>query len=100
MQENSVGELARMTETHEGKRALAVEIALEAGVLAYCGSHDSVFRGRKAIEHAYRLAQTEYSHLHGVFRSQDEMQEIIREVIQDHDATECPHCLKLRDESV
>lgn len=95
-----MGELARMTETHEGKRALAVEIALEAGALAYCGSHDSVFRGRKAIENAYRVAQTAFSHVHCVFRNQDEMQEIIREVIQDHTASECPHCVKARDESV
>lgn len=93
-------EPVRMTETHEGKRALAVEIALEAGVLAYCGSHDSVFRGSKTIEHAYRVAQTGFSHLHAVFRSEDEMREIIREVIQDHDTRECPECLKIRDESV
>jgi hypothetical protein len=89
-----------MTETHEGKRALAVEMALEAGALAYCGLHDSVFRGRKAVENAYQIAQTDFSHVHCVFRSRDEMQEIIREVILDHDASECPHCLELRDESV
>lgn len=93
-------ELAGMTETHEGKRALAVEMALEAGALAYCGSHDSVFRGPKTIEQAYRVAQTDFSHVHGVFRSQDEMQEIIREVIQDHTAGECPHCRKACDETV
>lgn len=99
-EENGVGELARMTETHEGKRALAVEMALEAGALAYCGSHDSVFRGGKTVEHAYRTAQTDFSHVHCVFRSRDEMQEIIREVIEDHTASECPHCLKARDETV
>jgi hypothetical protein len=99
-EENGVGELARMTETHEGKRALAVEMALEAGALAYCGSHDSVFRGGKTLEHVYRTAQTDFSHVHCVFRSQDEMREIIREVILDHDAGECPDCRKLRNESV
>jgi hypothetical protein len=93
-------EPVRMTETHEGKRALAVEIALEAGVLAYCGCHDSVFRGSKAVENACRLAQTEFSYLHGVFRSPDELREIITEVIQDHDADECPACRKIRNESV
>ncbi len=92
-------ELVRMTETHEGKRALAVEIALEAGVLAYCGSHDSVFRGPRTIEHAYRVARTEFSNLHAVFMSEDELQEIIREVIQDHDTKECPECRKTRNES-
>jgi hypothetical protein len=91
-----MGQLQPMSETHEGKRALALEIAIDARVLTHCGFHDCVYSGGKAIEAAYELAQAQYREFHNVFRSQSELYDTIKEVVDDHSAAECPHCAAIR----
>lgn len=96
-----MGGAKRMMEDHEAKLQVAMGIAIQAGVLEQCEFHeDCVFEGSGDLEAAYRLGNSQYSagELEGTFESRHEMTDLIKEVIEDHPAEECPSCAKIRDE--
>ncbi len=96
-----MGGAKRMMEENEAKRGIALQIALEAGVLEQCEFHDDcIYEGGEEIESAYKLANHKVSHgeLEGVFENRREMTDIIKDVVEDHAAEECYACAKNRDE--
>jgi hypothetical protein len=79
---------------HEGKLNVALEIAIVAGVLQRCDSHDDfVFQGNNDIEDAYQVGNARFTagNLRGTFESRREMTDLIKEVVNDHPAGECPY---------
>jgi len=87
----------QMMEDYENKREVALRIAIEAGVLEQCEDHDEcVFEGGEEIKQAYILANSKYSagEIEGVFVDRPEMTNIIKEVVEDHPASDCPLCDK------
>lgn len=83
-----------MASEHESKLAVALEIALDAGVLDRCVIHDVVFEGDGDIEHAFELggARMATGALGQNFDSRDDLNEFIAEVVSDHRGEECMHC--------
>ena len=74
-----MGGAKRMMEENESKRAVALEIALEAGVLEQCEFHeDCIFEGGEEIEAAYKLGNSKMSKgdLGDVFESRREMTDL------------------------
>ncbi|MYM69243.1 hypothetical protein GTP45_20715 [Pseudoduganella sp. FT55W] len=92
-----MGGAKRMMEEEESKRQVALGIAIEAGVLEQCPSHDDcVYLGGEEIESAYKLANYKVSHgeLADVFDDRREMTDIIKAVVDDNSADECYACTK------
>lgn len=91
-----------MMEEAEAKCGIALQIALEAGVLTQCEFHeDYIYEGGEEIESAYKLANHKFSHgeIEGVFSNRREMTDTIKDVVEDHNtADECYACAKNRDE--
>ncbi|MEN3111145.1 hypothetical protein ACFONG_04715 [Uliginosibacterium paludis] len=90
-----------MMEDDEEKRGIAIQIALEAGVLEQCEFHeDCLFEGGEEIEAAYKLGNFKISNgeYGDVFESRREMTDLIKEVVQDNSAEECYSCAKNRDD--
>lgn len=86
---------------HEHKRNIAIEIAVEAGVLERCEYHnDAVFRGTEEITEAYKLGNIRFTEgeVSNKFNGRREMTDIIKEVVEEDPADECPFCAKIRDE--
>ncbi len=96
-----MGGTKRMMEDHEQQCGAAIGIALQAGVLERCKFHDdAVFEGAADITEAYKLGNAKFSkgELEGIFDDRKEMTDVIKEVVEDHPAEECPFCAKVRDE--
>lgn len=95
-----MGAVKRMHEEHEALRSLALDIAIEAGVLTSCKYHDdAIFEGRNDITEAYRLANTKATkgELNGSSDSRRKMTDAIKEVVENCAIEECPYCAKIRD---
>ena len=91
-----------MKSEYERKLAVALEIALDAGVLERCMIHDVVFEGVGDIQHAFDLGAARLSTgaLGQHFDSQDDMNEFIAEVVADHRSEECRSCREQQTEQV
>lgn len=91
-----------MKSEYERKLAVALEIALDAGVLERCMIHDVVFEGVGDIQHAFDLGATRLSTgaLGQHFDSQDDLNEFIAEVVADHRSEECRSCGEQQKEQV
>lgn len=81
----------------EWKRDVATNIAIEAGALERCDNCDStVFQGSGDAEEACDLGSTKFENgeLDGIFESEDEMLNAIRETVEsgDHAAERCFDC--------
>ncbi len=96
-----MGENKRLMEKEDEKRNIAIQIALEAGVLESCKVHnDFNYDTGKDIQHAYKLANANYTNDHyiDVFNDRKEMTDSIKEVVEEHLPVECPYCAKFRKE--
>ncbi|MDD5336609.1 MAG: hypothetical protein PHS32_22965 [Rhodoferax sp.] len=89
----------RMFEDHEAKRGIAIQIAIEAGVLEQCEFHDIAYEGNEEIESAYKLGNGKFSRgeFRDTFESRREMTDYIKNVVEDHPAEECPSCAHMRE---
>ncbi|MCH8029595.1 MAG: hypothetical protein IH874_06665 [Candidatus Dadabacteria bacterium] len=93
-----MGGVKRLMEEQEGKQNVAIQIALEAGVLKSCEYHeDFIFDTGKDILNAYMLANAKYTEDHyiDVFNNRKEMTDFIKDVVEEHLPVECPFCAKL-----
>lgn len=95
-----MGGAKRMMDQNEAQRDVAIGIALECGALRSCEIHETVYEGSRDFEAAYKLGNTKFTadKLEGVFKTRRKMTDVIKEVIEDHPAEECPSCAKIRDE--
>ena len=96
-----MGLAKRELEEHEAKCQVALGIAIEAGVLESCEYHDdTLLEGSSDIEEAYKLGNSKWSkgELSGIFESRREMTDIIKSVVEERWAGECPSCAKWRDD--
>jgi hypothetical protein len=87
----------RQMERNEEKRAAALGIALEAGVLQSCAIHeDTIIGGSDEVEEAYDLGDDKFADgsLKDVFDSPDEMKEYIKAVVEENADGECGQCSK------
>lgn len=88
----------RKTEETCNKRQLALNIALEAGALTRCKRHpECVFEGDKPDATAYQLAQRRFvkDGLSEIFRDEQELIDLIRQIIDENPGEECSRCLAL-----
>jgi hypothetical protein len=88
-----------MEEEIEAKRDMAVEIAIEAGVIKRCEIHEDVILEDGAdIEDAYRLGNYKFTNgeLADTFRDRREMTDTIKEMVEWHGygADECALCMR------
>ncbi len=83
---------------YDSKLAVALEIALDAGVLDRCVMHDAVFEGDGDLQHAFDLggARLATGALGQNFDGRDDLNEFIAEVVADHRGEECARCRELR----
>ncbi len=91
-----MGGAKRMLEEEEGRRQRAIGIALEAGVLEQCDSHDEILlSGDAEIEEAYRLGNSKFSagELEGVFETRRQMTDMIKDVVEENGMDKCQICL-------
>jgi ea8.5-like protein len=87
----------RQMEQNENKQAVALGIAIEAGVLGSCAIHeDTTIDGSGEVEDAYELGSTKFADgsLKDVFDSEDEMKEYIKAVVEENADAECGQCSK------
>ncbi len=92
-----MGLVKRQMERNEEKRAAALGIALEAGVLQSCAIHeDTIIGGSGEVEEAYDLGDDKFADgsLKDVFDSPDEMKEYIKAVVEENADGECGQCSK------
>lgn len=90
-----MGGAKRCMEEEEDQRGVALGIAIKAGVLKECEFHaGSVFEGGEPIESAYKLGNAQYSvdEFGGLFGSRREMTDVIKNVVDDNLADQCPSC--------
>jgi hypothetical protein len=88
-----------MEEEIEAKHDMAVEIAIEVGVLKRCKIHeDVILEGGADIEDAYRLGNYKFTNgeLEDAFRDRREMTDTIKEMVEmrGYGADECALCMK------
>ena len=96
-----MGQAKKHMEEMEGKRNLAISIAVEAGALEECEFHSGTFtEGSSDIENAYKLGNLKITsgELEGAFDSRREMTDLIKEVVDEHSGGECYSCARHRDE--
>lgn len=96
-----MGLAKREFEEYEEKRQVAINIAVEAGVLEPCQFHDdTLLEGGSDIEDAYKLGNFKWSkgELSNAFESRREMTDIIKSVVEEHWAGECPSCRRWRED--
>jgi len=84
-----MGVAKRIIEEHEASRETAIGIALEAGVLKECENHGEVFEGYEDIGEAYKFCDNKFPN-----DDNSKMKDIIKEVVEDHCASECQLCAK------
>lgn len=90
----------RMIEEREQQHSVAVEIAIEAGVLARCEYHDEVYDTLSGDNTpAYKLGNHKLSagKLGGVFSSPREMTDAVKAAVENA-GMECYSCAKMRSE--
>jgi hypothetical protein len=90
----------RMMERLEDQESVAVEIALDAGVLRKCEYHGTLMSGGTDIEAAYRLANSRFSagQYHGDFEDGPETTDAIKKVVEDNSSDECHFCERWKDD--
>lgn len=91
----------RMMEDEDHKRQVALQIALDAGVLEVCDLHeDSILEGSEDIEQAYRLGNSKFSSgkLNDLFKNRTEMTDYIKDAVESNSSDECYFCRKIREE--
>lgn len=96
-----MGIAKRQLEELETKNFVALEIAIEAGVLQRCEHHDdAIFEGDADIEDAYKLGNAKFSRgeLGNHFESRREMTDAIKGAVETHCAGECYSSAKWRNE--
>jgi len=96
-----MGGAKKAMQEHEDKLVRALDIAVQAGVVATCELHSDVYlEGNEDIEAAYKFGNAQYSagKLDGVFKSRREMTDLIQEAVSDNSGDECYICAKWRDE--
>jgi len=93
-----MGQAKHMMEEMESKRAAALSIAIQAGVIEECEFHDACyFDGGADIEDAYKLGNHLFSQgdVKDAFDSRREMTDLIKEVVEENRvADECQWCAK------
>ena len=90
-----MGFLKHLLAEEEGKRQIALSIAIEAGVIEECDNHDNTFfQGGTDIEDAYKLGNSKWSkgELQNIFANRREMTDIIQDVVEENCAFECASC--------
>ena len=95
-----MGVAKRIQEDYEQQRSRAIDIAVESNVLEQCEFHDdTVFEGSKDITEAYKLGNAKFSRgdLDGDFDDRTQMTDLIKEVVEENCADECPSCAHYRD---
>lgn len=95
-----MGTSKRLMEEQEEKRAVALQIAIDASVLKRCELHeDAVLDCGSDVEDAYKLGNSRFTkgELSDVFGDRTDMTDAIKEVVGEH-LDECPYCAKWRDE--
>lgn len=91
----------RMIEDEDNRRNIALQIAIEAGVLKPCEYHnDIVISGNENIQSAYKLGNHKFSlgAIESAFETRREMTDTIQSVIDEYSAEECGACAKHREE--
>ena len=78
----------------QNKRAAAMEIALDAGVLDRCTVHKLVHAGPADIQQGYELAARRWDldDLEHTFESGEELRDFLDELEQEHKDSRCPLC--------
>jgi hypothetical protein len=91
-----MGYMKREMEALEVKRDFAYKIAIDAGVLRNCAVHDCYYRGKAAIQKAYKLGESLWftGALPNVYESPVEMKDCIKRVVAGWEANECSGCAK------
>jgi len=95
-----MGMAKRIMMEEEQQRGVAIEIAVEANVLEQCEFHDDTFfEGSEDITEAYKLGNAKISRgeLEGGFDDRTQMTDLIKEVVEENCADECPSCTHYRD---
>ena len=90
-----MGIAKRMMEENEQQLGVAINIAVEADVLAQCEFHNDVFfEGSEDITEAYKLGNAKFSRgeLEGDFDDRTQMTDLIKEVVEENCADECHSC--------
>ena len=97
-----MGEAKRLQEKEEAKQQIALQMAIEAGVIARCPVHDDfTFKGSKDIQEAYKLGNAKFnkSELKELFKTRREMTDLIKDVVEDNIfPDECYYCSNLPDD--
>jgi hypothetical protein len=98
--ETNMGIAKRAMEEDEDKRQVALNIAIQAGVLKECEFHPGTYiEGDEEIESAYKLANSSYSNgeYRGMFKSRVDLTDAIKDVVSDN-AGECYSCEKWKSD--
>ena len=88
-------------ERHENQCNIAIEIAIESGVLQRCEGHDEVvFEDSEDITEAYKLADLKFSsgEIKEFFDNKSEMTDVIKQVVEENCSDECSSCAHYRDQ--
>ncbi len=85
---------------HDQKRANALDLAIDAGVLKSCPYHTGcTYLSENEIESAYKLADSKWSsgEISSFFETSREMIDLIKEVVEEHGDYYCNPCKELTD---
>jgi hypothetical protein len=84
----------------ERKRAIALDLAIEAGALGKCRRHGCTFLGPQPLEEALRLAEGRFKPgaLKGPFATREELAAEVGSVVSEHRRADCPLCTLWMDE--
>lgn len=96
-----MGQAKRMMEDQEHQRAVALNIAVEAGTLQECDNHEGTYLADSDdVEEAVALGKEKFSigELEGVFTSLSEVEDAIRSAYQENCADECYSCEKWNED--
>lgn len=88
-----MGEAKELHMREQGKRDIAMELAMTAKVLLRCPVHeDYIFLGSRDIEEAYKLASARFKRGQlNEFESQREVTDLIRAIVEGYTDMPCPY---------
>lgn len=87
--------MSDLQSVRQDQRAVATQIAMDAGVLDECEYHPGCFmRGASPADRAYAFATTSMKSesSEGLFASREELMKTVELAIGDVLSDECPHC--------
>lgn len=97
-----MGTMKHLAEKLESQRLAAINIAVNSNVLRRCENHDEVImEGSEDIVEAKTLGAREFElgKFKGTFSNVNEMNQIIKEVVEKNSyLTKCPECSKKMNE--